>query len=57
MEQSYALINLYLKSGKLNEAKELMKNINLQKKKKGETLLTIENLPEEVYENCSSSNI
>lgn len=57
IEQSYALINLYMKSGKTNEAMELINTVNLQRKKKGEDSITLENLPEEVYENCSSSNI
>ena len=57
LEQSYALINLYIKSGKLSEANILIKNINIQNQKNEKKLITIDNVPEEVYEECSSSNI
>ena len=57
LEQSYALINLYIKSGKLSEAKILIENINIQNQKNEKKLITIDNVPEEVYEECSSSNI
>ena len=57
LEQSYALINLYIKFGKLSEVNILIKNINIQNQKNEKKLITIDNVPEEVYEECSSSNI
>ena len=57
LEQSYALINLYIKSGKLSEVNILIKNINIQNKNNDRKLITIESIPEEVFEECSSSNI
>ena len=57
LEQSYALINLYIKTGKLSEAKILIENINIQNQKKEKKLITLDTVPEEVYEDCSSSNI
>ena len=57
LEQSYALINLYIKTGKLSNANILIKNINIQNKNNDRKLITIESIPEEVFEECSSSNI
>jgi len=57
LEQSYALINLYIKVGKLSEANILIKNINIQNKNNEKKLITIDSIPEEVFEECSSSNI
>ena len=57
LEQSYALINLYIKTGKLSEAKILIENINIQNQKKEKKLITLDTVPEEFYEDCSSSNI
>ena len=57
LEQSYALINLYLKTGKLREANILIKNINIQNKNNEKKIITIDSIPEEVFEECSSSNI
>ena len=58
LEQSYALINLYIKIGKLSEANLLIKNINIQNKNKDKKkVITIDSIPEEVFEECSSSNI
>jgi len=57
LEQSYALINLYIKTDKLSEAKILIENINIQNQKKEKKLITLDTVPEEVYEDCSSSNI
>jgi len=57
IEQSYALINLYIKVGQISEANLLIKNINIQNKNKDKKIITIDSIPEEVYEECSSSNI
>jgi len=57
LKQSYALINLYIKTGKLSDANILIKNINIQNKNNDRKLITIESIPEEVFEECSSSNI
>jgi tetratricopeptide (TPR) repeat protein len=57
LEQSYALINLYIKVGKLSEANILIKNINIQNKNNEKKIITIDSIPEEVFEECSSSNI
>jgi tetratricopeptide (TPR) repeat protein len=57
LEQSYALINLYIKVGKLDEANILIKNINIQNKNNEKKIITIDSIPEEVFEECSSSNI
>ena len=35
----------------------VIKNINIQNQKNEKKLITIDNVPEEVYEECSSSNI
>ena len=57
LEQSYALINLYTKIGKLSEANILIKNINIQNKNNKKEVITRDTIPEEVFEECSSSNI
>jgi tetratricopeptide (TPR) repeat protein len=57
LEQSYALINLYTKIGKLSEANILIKNINIQNKNNKKEVITRDSIPEEVFEECSSSNI
>jgi tetratricopeptide (TPR) repeat protein len=57
LEQSYALINLYIKIGKLSEANILIKNINIQNKNNKKEVITRDSIPEEVFEECSSSNI
>jgi len=57
IEQSYSLINLYLKMGKKEESKNLLDTINNIRSDRGETNITLENLPDEIYEECSSSNI
>ena len=54
IEQNYGLINLYLKFGKINLAKILIKNINLDRKTRGLNIIFIEKIPEEVYEDCST---
>ena len=57
IEQSYSLINLYLKMAKKEEAKNLLDITNNIRSDMGETNITLENLPDEIYEECSSSNI
>ena len=57
IEQSYSLINLYLKMAKKEEAKKLLDITNNIRSDKGKTNITLDNLPEEIYEECSSSNI
>ena len=57
IEQSYSLINLYLKMGKKEEAKTLLDATNNIRSDRGETSITLDKLPDEIYEECSSSNI
>ena len=57
IEQSYSLINLYLKMAKKEEAKNLLDITNNIRSDKGKTNITLDTLPEEIYEECSSSNI
>ncbi len=57
IEQSYSLINLYLKIGMNNEAKNLLDIVNNIKISQGHPSITIDTLPNEIYEECSSSNI
>ena len=43
--------------GKKEEAKNLLDITNNIRSDRGETKITLENLPDEIYEECSSSNI
>ncbi len=57
IEQSFALVNLYLKKGLTKKADEVLEIINKIRITKGNNKITIESLPDEIYEECSSSNI
>lgn len=57
IEQSFSLINLYLKIGMNKKADEIIDIINTMRSNKGEDKITTDNLPDEIYEECSSSNI
>ena len=43
--------------GKKKNQKNLLDNINNIRSDRGETNITLENSPDEIYEECSSSNI
>ncbi len=43
--------------GKKEESKNLLDTINNIRSDRGETNITLENLPDEIYEECSTSNI
>ena len=43
--------------GKKEEAKNLLDITNNIRSDRGEANITLENLPDEIYEECSSSNI
>ena len=57
VEQSYSLINLYLKIGMPQKANSLLDIVNRIRVGKGEPKITLDKLPGEIYEECSSSNI
>ena len=57
IEQSFSLINLYLKIGMNKKADEIIDIINTMRSNKGEYKITTDNLPDEIYEECSSSDI
>jgi tetratricopeptide (TPR) repeat protein len=57
IEQSYSLINLYVKIDMSDKAKNLLNIVNEVKNNKGESIITLETVPDEIYEECSSSNI
>ena len=57
VEQSYSLINLYLKIGMPQKANSLLDKVNKIIVGKGDSKITLDKLPDEIYEECSSSNI
>jgi tetratricopeptide (TPR) repeat protein len=57
VEQSYSLINLYLKIGMNKKANSLLVIVNKVRIKRGDSIITLDKLPDEIYEECSSSNI
>jgi tetratricopeptide (TPR) repeat protein len=57
IEQSFALINLYAKLNMDIEVSNLLKIINKVRLNKGEIKITLNTMPDGIYEKCSSSNI
>jgi tetratricopeptide (TPR) repeat protein len=57
VEQSYSLINLYLKIGMNKKANSLLVIVNKVRVKRGDSVIILDKLPDEIYEECSSSNI
>ncbi len=55
--QSYSLINLYKQLEELDNANKVLNKINVIRKKNNKNVITIYEIPEGVYEICSSSNI
>ena len=57
IEQSYSLINLYLKVGMTEKASDQLNIVNSIRANKGDANIELDNIPDEIYEECSSSNI
>jgi len=57
MQQSYALLNIYKDTEEYELAKKQLKKINKYRTKSDLNLITFDDIPEEVYEECSSKKI
>ena len=55
--QSYSLINLYRQLDELDKVNKVLNKINVIRKENNKNVITISEVPEGVFENCSSSNI